>query len=318
MTGTRIAAATRAGALLLAAALPSWPALGAEVDPFYQRLLEDGLRAHAQGDHARARAELRIAAFGLLDSPEELARALAHLALAQRAAGDLEGFEGTYGRLTELESRFGAYTAAALRADVRSALDKAAGALPATAPLAPGRPAPERGGAVVEVARADAATASRPQLCVSWTGDGRCGRAGAGEPSAAPPERPTPTPEALASYGRLDRVAMGSASEKKLRSGFEQASRLADRYPDWVEMQRLTAVLASRSGAFADAVRYYDRAGEQSDEQPLELFYLSVALFETDQVDEAATVLRRVLPTLRHNSEVRKYMKLILREESAG
>lgn len=326
MSGPRVALGT--GIAWLAVTLLSCLPLGAEVDPFYRQLLEEGVRSYERGDHSRAREELRIAAFGLLETPEELARALAHLALTQSSAGDLEGFAHSYGRLAELETRFRSYSSAALGAEVRGQLETAArshlgtailGAVPAPAPAEPAAEVdPVEVAAVqatpVEVERVpagpvEAKPISRPRLCVSWTGDGECRQPGAAV---------APTATELAALDGLDRLASGKASDKKLRAGFERASELADRYPERSDMQRVAAALAARSGSFADAVRYYDRVGELIQEQPLQLFYLSVALFETDQLDAAATTLRRALPALKQNREVRRYMKRILSEESAG
>lgn len=122
-----VAAAT---ALLLAA-----PAARA-ADPFYERLLRDGGRELAQGDAAAAVRDLRIAAFGLLDEPARLAEALVPLALAQAALGDGAAFEETFGRIVDIEDRFGAFTAAELSVDLRRAFAERAAALIPTANLA--------------------------------------------------------------------------------------------------------------------------------------------------------------------------------------
>ena len=105
-------------ALLLAA-----PPLRA-ADPFYERLVRDGNRELARGDHAAAERDLQIAAFGLLDEPVRLAEALVPLALAQAALDDAEGFEDTFARVIEVEDRFGAYGKAEIPADQRSAFEK--------------------------------------------------------------------------------------------------------------------------------------------------------------------------------------------------
>jgi predicted Zn-dependent protease len=82
--------------------------------------------ALSQGDAARAETELRLAAFGLLDEPERLVVALAHLALADQAAGDTAGLDATLQRLLAVERSFAAWAAAdlppAARARVEAAL----------------------------------------------------------------------------------------------------------------------------------------------------------------------------------------------------
>lgn len=292
--------------------LAAWPAAAQKSDPFYSTLVEDGIRSFERRDYLRASEDLRIASFGLLENPPELARAIAYLALAQGAAGNREGFERSYRRLTDLESRFQAYSAAALTADARSALEQVVRSHFGTAGLdgstSTGAEEPTMASAPV----------TRPQLCISWAGTDDCREVTAVAEQTAPEVPDLPDAEKLASFDRLDRLASGKASGQQLRRGFEEAAALAALYPDWTDMQSVAAVLASRSGSFAEAVHYYELAGEQAEDGPLQLFYLSVALFETDQPEAAATVLRRALPALEQNREVRRYVRRILSEESAG
>ncbi len=297
--------------------LAIWPAAGQRSDPFYSGLLEEGIRSYERGDHARAGEDLRIASFGLLESPEELARSLAYLALAQSAGGNQTGFERSYERLEDLESRFGALSAAALADSVRSDLAAAAAAAGLVEAAQVETPV------AVDPAGANAeptVVVSKPELCISWSGDDDCRKV-----PKAPADSPTesqivaaPGAEELEAFERLDRLASDKANDKQLRWAFEEASALADRYPDWVEMQRVAAVLASRRGSFAESLDYYERAGEQAGNGPVQLFYLSVALFETNQPEAAASVLRQALPALEQNREVRKYVRRILPEESTG
>ncbi|HVT18480.1 MAG TPA: hypothetical protein VHQ90_20170 [Thermoanaerobaculia bacterium] len=111
-------------ALLGAALLARTPAAGATADPFYLDLLRDGTQAYARGDFATAAKELRLACFGLLDDPPQLASCLTRLALAQGAAGNANGFRESFRRLAEVEDRFGAYSKAELPADVRAAFEQ--------------------------------------------------------------------------------------------------------------------------------------------------------------------------------------------------
>jgi hypothetical protein len=104
--------------LLLLAAAPA-----AAVDPFYQGLLRDGQHAFDRKDYARAVRDLRLACFGMLDEPKPLVDCLAHLALAQDRAEDVEGFRDTFQRLVELEDRFKAYSQGDLTPELRAALE---------------------------------------------------------------------------------------------------------------------------------------------------------------------------------------------------
>ena len=102
-------------------------------DPFYSDLLRDGIQSYDRGEFAVCAAKrLRLACFGLLDEPAPLAACLTRLAVAQGAAGDVEGFRETFHRITEVEERFGAYSRADLPADVRNAFEqRATTAIPA-------------------------------------------------------------------------------------------------------------------------------------------------------------------------------------------
>ena len=92
-------------------------------DPFYERLLQDGIQAHDRGDSALAVKNLRLACFGLLDEPSVLARGLTYLAIAQADVGDESGFARTFDRILEVEDRFQAFSALDLDAEHRQALD---------------------------------------------------------------------------------------------------------------------------------------------------------------------------------------------------
>jgi hypothetical protein len=88
----------------------------AAAHPHYEHLLREGTFALERGDAAEAARELRLACFGYLEEPRNLADCLVRLALAQAAAGDDEGFRGSFRRLAEVEDRFHAYS----RADIPS------------------------------------------------------------------------------------------------------------------------------------------------------------------------------------------------------
>ncbi len=108
-----------AGGLLLAFAGTADAA-----DPFYERLLQDGVHAYSQGDYAAAVHHLRLACFGLLDEPATLAGCLTHLALAQAATGDAQSFATTFRRILEIEQRFEAFSKLAPGAELRRELER--------------------------------------------------------------------------------------------------------------------------------------------------------------------------------------------------
>lgn len=109
--------------LLAFAALAAAAPAPAEVHPFYEQRLSAGVVALSQGDAAVAESELRIAAFGLLDEPPRLVVALAHLALAQKAAGDTEGLDETLQRLLAIERSFAVWETAEVPPAARAAVE---------------------------------------------------------------------------------------------------------------------------------------------------------------------------------------------------
>lgn len=113
---------------VVATALVAWLLLGAgsalaEVDPFYQSLLREGVDAAARNDLAPAEKSLRLACFGFLDDLDLLSECLVRLALVETRSGDLDGFRQTFRRVLEIEDRFGAYSKAPLPADLRQSFE---------------------------------------------------------------------------------------------------------------------------------------------------------------------------------------------------
>ncbi|HVS62092.1 MAG TPA: hypothetical protein VMT85_01185 [Thermoanaerobaculia bacterium] len=120
------------GALLVALRLSSLAGPASAADPFYLELLRDGSRALQTGEHAKASGLLRLACFGLLEEPKTLAECLVQLSLAQAALDQRSEFEETFIRISALEGRFEAYSAAELPAELVDAFaDRAVTWIPA-------------------------------------------------------------------------------------------------------------------------------------------------------------------------------------------
>lgn len=118
---TAIAIAVAGPGLVLASTLGPLAAPGraqetarSNVHAHYQGLLRQGIYAAERGDATAAVRHLRLACFGMLDSPAPLADCLARLALAQSSRDDVEGFEQTFRRILEVEERFEAFTSGSL------------------------------------------------------------------------------------------------------------------------------------------------------------------------------------------------------------
>jgi tetratricopeptide (TPR) repeat protein len=123
MSARRIRLPTLTLAVAVLAPLATVP-LPAAVEPFYLNLYRSGIHHYDLGDAATARYELRLACFGMLDDPEQLAECLARLALAQAASEDDVGFADTFRRIADLEQRFGAWSGTALDGETRAKFDQ--------------------------------------------------------------------------------------------------------------------------------------------------------------------------------------------------
>lgn len=311
------------GALTLAVA----PARAAH--PFYERLLTEGTLAFERGDFEVASRDLRLAAFGLLDEPPLLADALTHLALAQAAQGDEEGFQQTFARILEIENRFAAYRQAALSPEVRSAFEQRVSESvpesvltrsPTFSPLADRRaaaPEPARRG---KKRRGSVATETLPPREPEVQAESATG----GEAGETQPE--TPVPAQPASPGRPDpltaeeRVQLRQARE--ILAGAERAQDLdqaialvrplADRHPAIAEVQFLAGEIAYRSSLWADAATYFDRGGDPGEGRPELLFYMAVSFYQQGESERAEGYLRRALPGIERTPFVEEYSAKIL------
>ena len=422
-------------------------------DPFYRSLQRSGRDAALRGDYADARRHLRLACFGLLDHPGDLAACLVELSLADAALGDDAAVVESFRRLDEVEQRFGAYSSAPLSDDQRQRYEEmllarlptgsletagsfgdlakrkeqerirtlperqrreALEALAAQDPdnldwrrqladlemdrgswssaiahldvILAAQPGDdqahcERGYALsgqkrfvaaledLEVcsrsthqrgyalARADALVeAGRPSDALSFlaslppelTADREAERlerrankaqrqlekaaarqappplpdtqepaVADGTPAEPPAEEATELPADLSAEDRaaleLIRESMAEARlEQDLEEPLARATEVADRVPGSAEAQHLVATLAYRASRWDLAAEYFRRGGDPGDEQPLLLFFMAVAFFETGAADEAASALERSLPQIQRTEFVDRYAEKIL------
>jgi len=289
--------------------LTAVPAVWAAVDPFYQGLLRDGQYAYDRKDFAAAARDLRLACFGMLDEPRQLAGCLARLALAQDASGDVDGFRETFRRLVEVEDRFKGYSQGELPADLRSSLETRLAARIPAATLA----------AAPAFRSTQQAAAKPPQKpAVSPT-------PGKPEPVKQEPAKPAPAPVAAApavpkGLNDADRQKLEQARQllgdqrtaKELRQAFDLARGVADAHPESKEAQLLAAEGAYRISRWKEASTYFQRGGDPGEDQPERLFYMAVALYESGDRAGAAALLKRSLPNLKRTSYVDGYAKKIL------
>lgn len=260
----------------------------AAADPFYENLLAKGTDQYNRRDFVAAARTLRLACFGFLEEPESLADGLVRLGLAQAAAGQNDLFAETFRRLAEVEARFGAYGKAPIPEAVRAEFERYARTLlpastlratPGFSHLAGPPPAPTG--------------ASRPS---------QERRGNSSWPEAGPsPEEAAQLQQALALLG-----------EGRVVEAFDRSRALADAHPAWREAQLAAAEAAYRLARWSEAVAYFGRAGDPGEGQPLLLFYWAVSLFEAGEKAQAAEVLRRALPRIKHTEYVDTYKARIL------
>ena len=313
----------------LAALLATLVAAGASplaaVDPFYVDLLRDGAHAYDRGDFAMATRHLRLACFGMLDEPKELAACLARLALAQDKAGDVAGFRDTFGRLVEIEERFQGYSQSSLPPEARAALEQrmavqipaptlaasppalrsAAGlkpqARPDPKPGEPAKPAPAR---PKEPSPVEVAPAPQPLAPPAAAPAG---------PATATAARPL-TDDERKKQESARKILDGRTNDaRQLGEAFQLAREVADAHPEQRSAQLLAGEAAYRISRWSDAAEYLSHAGGPGDDQPELLFYLAVSLFESGAgAGVAAPPLRRALPNLQRSPYVDGYTKKIL------
>jgi tetratricopeptide (TPR) repeat protein len=280
--------------LLLLLLLPSVP-VRAEVDPFYQSLLREGIHQYDLGDFGASVRALRLACFGMLDEPAALGSCLARLALAQDRNDDGDGFQETFRRLSEVEERFQGYTRSDLSAELRVDLERR---------LVARVPASTLRSVAAFRALADRKVEAKPAGATAGA---------AGQPVTSQPAGPRAlTAEERDGMSRVRKVLAGDSKPKDLRQAFDLARGVADAHPESVEAQYLAAEAAYRVSRWADAARYFQRGGEPPADQPELLFYMAVALYESGDQTKAAEVLKRSLPNLQRSPYVDAYAKKIL------
>jgi chemotaxis protein histidine kinase CheA len=287
----------------------------AAVDPFYQGLLRDGQYAFDRKDFATAARDLRLACFGMLDEPRQLAGCLARLALAQDAGGDVDGLRDTFRRLVEVEDRFKGYSQGELPADLRSALETrlAARIPPATLAAAPAFRSSQQ--ATAKPSQPAQKPAAPPSSVPAKP-----------EPAKPEPAKPAPAatvstvPAAPKGLSDADRQKLEQARQllgdqrpaKELRQAFDLARGVADAHPESKEAQLLAAEGAYRISRWKEATTYFQRGGDPGEDQPERLFYMAISLYETGDRAGAATLLKRALPNLKRTTYVDGYAKKIL------
>lgn len=140
------------------------------------------------------------------------------------------------------------------------------------------------------------------------------------EPVAAPaaegtfPSQDGDEDMSSAELRRLRATLLAATDYATLTQLYRRAEELAQASPDWIAAQRLAGEAAYRTSQWERSVHFLRRSRLDTESPPALGFYLAVALYESGERDEAARVLRQVLPRLEGSPLVRSYRDRILGE----
>src|SRR5260221_4146473 len=267
----------------------------AAVDPFYLGLYRRGMTVFEAGDFASASKELRLAAFGLVDSLEQFETAHVYAAIAASKAGRNDEAEGSVRRIISAERVTRTFAHLTLPAPVRAEFEtiaKTAVAADAYAFLtSPDAPPPPRNTprVVVQVSPA-ASPPSNPSPSASASDDRRAtgtnGKGGPSAPSTASVPAPSiphpappaadPAPETGRTLADADRaLATGDLTTARAIYG----AQLEDPELSHSDLLKVGEGLC-RSRDFSGAVRAFTRAGALSKGEERSHYYFAVSLFE--------------------------------------
>ena len=134
------------------------------------------------------------------------------------------------------------------------------------------------------------------------------------EPTSDADQRPAQALPARAA--RQLRRASELAARARFDADLEEPARIAfgvaDSFPNHAEAQFLAAEIAYRASRWEDAARFFRRAGDPGDSDPLRLFYMAVAFHEVGETEAARQHLERCLPQLERTAFVEAYVVRIL------
>jgi len=119
-----------------------------------------------------------------------------------------------------------------------------------------------------------------------------------------------PADESLLARAQSQLSRARTAAE--IEDAYAVASELGRRYPAHPRVQHTAAEIAYRASRWADSVRHFRQGGDPGEGQPLLLFYLAVALWESGDHPGAAAVMRRCDGKLRPTPFVQDYRSRIL------
>jgi len=307
--------------LLLAFAAPVF---AASANDFYAALLRRGIADVDAGRNAEAITNLRLAAFGLIDSIEHYEHALAYLTVAFDRLGNAEQARETAARIIAAEKVEKKFRAIALPAAIRTSFDAAAkkvlsasdaAALSGGATAKPSEPVivdrvevktEKAGAATTKPAASEPAKppAPKPQTSNTTTAPAKI---------SAPATKPQPAKPAPQQPAKTIDVAakLNAADAALTKSSITEARRLYREVLAVPGLDHATAIRLAegfyRSRDFVNALSAFERAGTlRSGEEPYR-YYIAVAAFEVGQFDRARRELAAALPFIEATPDVQRY-----------
>ncbi len=306
--------------LLLAFAAPVFAASATD---FYVALLRRGIADVDAGRNAESMMNLRLAAFGLVDSIEHYELALAYLTVASDRLGDANQTRDAATRILAAEKIEKKFRAIALPATIRTGFDAAAkkvlsatdaAALSGGATAKPSEPVivdrvevqTQKAPATTKPAPSEPAKPPAPKPQTSNTTTPPKTSAPATKPQPQP-VKPAPQPQKT-----IDVTAKLNAADSALaKASINEARRLYREVLAVPGLDHATAIRLAegfyRSRDFANALSAFERAGTlRSGEEPYR-YYIAVASYEVGQFDRARRELAAALPFIELTPDVQRY-----------
>jgi hypothetical protein len=277
----------------------------AAIDPFYLGLYQRGMTQFDAGDFSSASRELRLAAFGLVDSLEQFETAHIYAAIAASKAGRSDDAKVSVERIISAERVTRTYSHLVIPAPVRTQFEAIAKTSLAPAAYAfltmPDAPPPPRvtPRVVVQVPPGiPAATFAAPSSASTPT----YGNHAASDPPEK--ERPSGLSKSLADAEH----AISSGDLAKARAIY--ATQLEAPGLSHGDLLRVGEGLY-RSHDFTGAVRAFTRAGEPTKGEEINHYYFAVSLYESGQYGAAKRELMAALPFIEKTPDVKRYQAKI-------
>ena len=314
----------QSAALLLAITTPLFAASATD---FYMTLLRRGLADVDAGRNLEATTNLRLAAFGLIDSIEHYEIAQAYLTIAHDRLGNAEQSREAAARILAAEKIEKKFRAIALPAAIRTAFETAAKktltapdyeTLRGGATAKPSEPVvvdrvdvivePKAASTPPESAKPPAPkpqtpnTTAKPQNTQPQTSTVNSPKP-TPPPQTAKPAPQKPAADVPALFASAER-ALAAANINEARRLYREISAVAGL--DHASIIRLAEGFY-RSRDFKNALAAFERAGAlRSGEEPYR-YYMAVAAYELGQFDRARKELAAALPFIELTPDVQRY-----------